>query len=567
MAGMRTWGRYAAGLAVAGSVLLAAPAAAQISDSQGGWDHVNEPPPGAFSSADWCLALSDLGLVGEEIAIEADGPSGPVSGTGIVGADGTVKVRVGITEGGPYTITSISVTSSGTAIDASGVDDIDVVFDPAFLDCFDGLMPAPVETTSTTTTTTTTTVVPSTAAPTSSAAPTPPPESEPADEGSGGGGLLIGLGVGSLLLGTAVFASQELPLYSTTKCERERKEVERLTARVKKLRAKAKIDREAGERYLRRAERRRAEGKTAAADRDVEQGQKDLRSADAAEAEANGAADQLLSAQRAYDACLGRNGGGTGTRGGGGGTTAPPGPTSPPPEESDDGSNRDATDCCQSGMWIGINVSGAAEMGVGREWGTLYLICQSNPSRMAIVTWSGLRAGVVAGVEGGTALFVLASGPEHPIGLEEAVKKVLGGWDFDISIGLSPIRLLKTGWKGLKAGKGILDAVSTYKDLSKAAAKAESVRKSVKKLGKLGQDGYADRLNQENLDALSELARSELADSLMETAAKSAASEGQSGAAGVMVPLVGLGLQAGIWKLMDVETDLLSYTGCDRCEP
>lgn len=550
-------------------MLLAAPAAAQISDSQGGWDHVNDPPVGAFSSADWCLALNDLGLVGEEIAIEADGPNGPVSGTGIVGADGTVKVRVGITEGGPYTITSISVTSSGTSIDASGVDDIDVVFDPPFLDCFDGLMPAPVETTSTTTTTTTTTVVvPSTAAPTSSAAPTPQLEPEPADESSGGGGgMLIGLGVGALLLGTAVFASQELPLYSTTRCERERKEVERLTARMKKLRAKAKIDREAGERYLRRAERLRAEGKTAAADRDVEQGQKDLHSAAQADAEANGMAGQLLSAQRAYDACLGRHGGGTGTRGGGGGPTAPPGPTSPPPEESDDGSNRVATDCCQSGMWIGINVSGAAEVGIGREYGTLYLVCQSNPSRTAIVTWNGLRVGVVAGVEGGTSLFVLASGPDHPIGLEEAVKQVLGGWDFDISVGLSPIRLLKTGWKGIKAGKGILDAVDTYKDLGKAASKAESVRKSVKKLGKLGQDGYADRLNQENLDALSELAQSELADSLLETAAKSAASEGQSGAAGVMVPLVGLGLQAGIWKLIDVETDLLSYNGCGTCEP
>ena len=140
------------------------------------------------------------------------------------------------------------------------------------------------------------------------------------------------------------------------------------------------------------------------------------------------------------------------------------------------------------------------------------------------------------------------------------------GWDFDISIGLSPIRALKTGWHGLRAGKGLVDMARTWGELGKAATKARTIEKTVKTLEKAGRDGLADKMTRESADALTDLAQSDLADGLLEQAAKSAASAGQSDLGGVNVPIVGLGLQIGFWKLLDVETDLLAYTGCDECD-
>lgn len=115
-------------------------------DATNGYDHVNQPPPGAFSSADWCLSFTDAGLVGQTVEITATGPSGTVVGTGEVGADRTVKVRVGITEGGVYTITSIVVVGGGAVVVPESVQSIDVVFDPEVIDCFDELAVAPEST-------------------------------------------------------------------------------------------------------------------------------------------------------------------------------------------------------------------------------------------------------------------------------------------------------------------------------------------------------------------------------------------------------------------------------------
>ena len=108
--------------------------------------------------------------------------------------------------------------------------------------------------------------------------------------------------------------------------------------------------------------------------------------------------------------------------------------------------------------------------------------------------------------------------------------------------------------------------IRTWGELGKAANKARTIEKTVKTLEKAGRDGLADKMTRESADALTDLAQSQLADGLMEQAAKGAASGGQSDFAGVNVPIVGVGLQIGFWKLLDVETDLLTYTGCDECD-
>jgi hypothetical protein len=143
-------------------------------DATTGYDHVNPPPDGFNSTADWCFSLRDPSLIGKKIEVRASGPSGPVMGTGEVQPDGTVLIPVGIREGGNYTVTSVTVVGSGRTVDASQVATVEVVFSPLHVDCLQTLMAAPPPTS-----TAPPAAPPTEVAPTSTSPPQPTSEPQP----------------------------------------------------------------------------------------------------------------------------------------------------------------------------------------------------------------------------------------------------------------------------------------------------------------------------------------------------------------------------------------------------
>lgn len=190
-------------------------------DSNTGYDHVSQPPPGAFSSADWCFSFNDESLVGDTIEVTAVGPTGVVTGVGVVEASGTTLVRVGITEGGDYAVTSIRAVEAGVTISSANVDAIKVVFDPEFISCLDGLVvaPPPAPPAAATTPAPVTTAAPTTAAATAPPVTAVASDPEPTDSSSSLlWWILIGAGAALFLGGGLVFFS---PKRSSTK-ERKR---------------------------------------------------------------------------------------------------------------------------------------------------------------------------------------------------------------------------------------------------------------------------------------------------------------------------------------------------------
>lgn len=171
-------------------------------DATAGYDHVSEPPPGALSAAEWCFSFTDPTLAGSTVTLAASGPTGTVTGAGLIGPDLTAKVRVGITQGGRYEVTSAEISDAGP-LDVRSVPAVDVVFDPMAVDCRTTLR-APPPTTLPPSTTATTTAAPTATTPTTAATTTTapaPPEAASADSGWTPWWILVGLGILVILAG------------------------------------------------------------------------------------------------------------------------------------------------------------------------------------------------------------------------------------------------------------------------------------------------------------------------------------------------------------------------------
>jgi len=536
------------------------------SDSAGGYDHVSDPPSGAFSSVDWCFAFAGEDLVGQTIEVEAEGPDGPLSGTGVVAANGTVKVRVGITAGGRYTVTGIVAVESGTTISNEGVESVDVVFDPEVVDCADQITVAPPPTTEqSTTTSTTTTSTTTTSTTTTSTAVTAPTTIEtvstpPLVEPDGGGDtnwplIAVGTGLVLLLFGLLIAFWPGVTVGTTTnKCDRELKEVERLEAELAKQRKT--LDGYKEKRTVLEKEAHALEFSDAPGTRrqQVEEHRRELvknaeRLSDKighTHSHIKELEKDLEKAKKALKDCLaGKKSGGNA-----GGGTAPP--STPPSTEEK------PTPCCEKGNWIGINTYMGGGSGYGRDIGTLYLMCIDDTSRTAVISWNGERVGIFIGAELSISVFVLANSGRHPTELEADIVKVLEGWDWDISVGVSWSKLLKSGAKTVKN----LDRVG---ELVESVVTAGKASKAIKRADRAGDSAEAARLASQNKKVLEELIRDGVADDLADAVAKGTSSATQAGGEGANIPYGG-GLQLGFWKAIDVVTDVVSIDGCKTCD-
>ena len=528
----------------------------EIFDSSTGYDHVNQPPPGALSSADWCLAFSDLSLAGETIEVTATGPTGPVNGSGIVADNGSVRVRVGITEGGTYTITSIQALSSGRSVDPVEVDAVEVVFDPEIIDCATTLTLAPPPTTTTTTIAATTTIettssTPSTTvATTTTTAITAPPSQPPTpSDGLSMWWLLFGAGVGLSMLGLAAIMFPKLTMGTKDRCQRERDAV----AQAQKDLKKAQVDHEALDKKRKEVseEANRLSGSAHRAKLREE------RRIDSKRRSAlnwiKTCKDLLAKSERALAACEKRPPSPPPPE-----DPRPPGPgTAPPPDGSGDHDQDEP--CCKSGRWIGINVTTGGIVGfAGAQLGTIFMFCMDDFSKAGVFKWSGLRAGLGGGAEVGGSVIFVQGDAVHPQELVEPLKKVLSGFDLDVSIGFGWTKLLKAGYRGVRAGIRL-------SSLAGGITEAGKVVKAVKKAERAGGTAEAAEVAKNNIETLKKLAE-HAADTASETGAKTANSTNQAGGTGVQIP-VGVGMQAAFWWLKYARVSCVGWTGCESCDP
>jgi len=301
--------------------------------------------------------------------------------------------------------------------------------------------------------------------------------------------------------------------------------------------------------------------------------QKASRDADNAVDEANRAEDiakshteiaqnEVLAAEAKLAACEKRADASSPSTTSTGGTPAtappPPGPTTPS-QPAPGPTEAEESTCCPSGNWIGVNVfSGGTFFVGGAEWGIIHLVCIDNPDRTATVSWKGYRVGPGLGAEISGGLFVVVGGPTHPKELEKSVESILGGVDFDLSLGASWTKLAKASVKSGRSLKQLKTVVEQLRDGSKALDKAR----------KAGNIQEATQIAAKNSGLVKELVRDgklgKLADAAAEVGTKSALSGGQALGSGVNIPL-GVGLQVGIWNVFGVEAMLQAWDGCEEC--
>lgn len=551
------FGRRAAVVAsfVAGLLLLAPPVGAgepiEPSDSTTGYDHVSQPPPGAASSADWCFAFSDEDLIGQTIVVTATGPTGTVTGESEVGDDGTVRVRVGITQGGTYTIVEILAVDSARSVSSDAVAAIDVVFDPEVVDCLSSLeVPVSPDTTLAPTTTGPTT----TASSTVESTPTTPVEDDSTPGTSNLPFTLVVVGILLLFVGALISYFPAVATGTSSKCVPQRRKVESLEKQLAAAEAAEKKARAESERLLKEADRVRY-------DATVEGGKRHSR-ADALLAKRNDVdhavanhqahvrtlKEALEKARRALKQCLERADPTPPTAPGGG--TAPPASTP----------KKKHPDCCPAGNWVGINLyTGGMVLVGGLESGVTKLWCIEDPDRTAVIRWTGTRLGLGLGGEGSAGLLVVVGGGVHPYELQKSVAGVLAGVDFDVSIGVSWTKLLKGAGKAGRSGK-------RWKELFDAVGKAREGSKALKTARKSGTIEDATKIATKHADVFEKLIREGAADDIAEIVTKSAASGAQAGGKGVHIPH-GKGAQIGVWALGNIKTALLDLDGCKNCDP
>ena len=523
-------------------------------DATTGYDHVHPPPPGARSSADWCFSFDDAALIGDTIVVMATGPTGPISGEGVVGDDGTVRVRVGITQGGTYTVSSIVAQRAGRAVSSAGVESVDVVFDPQFVDCMATLEPPPTSAPTSSTTTSTTAPLETTAAPETTVAAAPPSTS-----GGGSRGLplaLVFVGLVLLFVGAFLFYATGVGVATTTTCEPERRRLARSKAdleaareKLRELQAKEKelskqVDAIQWDRKMKPQDRYRREQEL------QEDWKRAIGDVQTAQSTVHVLEQEVAAAQRALDACLKR--------------ASSPAPTDPKttgtPTASTSGDEEPPPVCCPKGNWIGLNISWGGILAVaGVESGVVTLFCIEDPERMAVIKWSGTRVGLGLGGEASAGLFLVFDGGVHPNELTAVVPKIVGGWGWDISVGVSWTKLLKGAGK---AGKN----AERLKELFEAVKEARTATKALSKARKAGSIEEATKIAAAHAGTFKRLIREGAADDLTNLAAKTASSAKQAGGTGVNIPY-GKGLQVAGWKLVNVKAELIELDGCKACDP
>ncbi len=571
----------AVGLVLVTMAATSGPALAQdgpieVFDSNTGYDHVNQPPPGSLSSADWCLSFSDFSLVGQTIEVTATGPSGTVTGIGVVADDGSVRVRVGITEGGSYSITSIRAPDSGRSVESGEVDSVDVVFDPDFVDCADGLSIAPpptttgaptttLEPTTTTLEPTTTTLEPTTTStPSTTVSPTAPPSQPASGGGSTGWWVLFGGGIGLLLVGLAMTFFPEVSFATTEKCERERKALAREVGKRKE--AQKALDAATAELDAITKESKELSQKSGGSNERVAR-EKALQSEERRAMIVKNDANRTLitakglekKAKDALEACEARQrSGGPTTPGPATGGDPPGGGTAPP---SEDTSKEVEPICCQSGNWFGVNVYTGVMAGIiGWESGIIFMFCADDPSKIGMYTWRGLRLGLGGGAEAsGAAVGIYNSDAIHPRQLIIPLRKTLSGVDFDFSVGVGVIKLVKGGVRAVRAGASISTVLSSAK-------KARSVVNAIKTANKAGKTDEAARLATDNAGLIRDMIGGTKAGQALDSGIKGGTSAGQARGVGLQVP-IGVGAQLAVWNLIMVRVECVKWSGCESCDP
>ncbi len=272
--------------------------------------------------------------------------------------------------------------------------------------------------------------------------------------------------------------------------------------------------------------------------------------AESTEAEASAACERAAAAKAAYDACMN--------------AAAPPpaepvppapptAPTPPPtgpgiaPPPTDPGSTpppeEDDEDpvCCPEGNWVGYGWTTGGIFGFGVESTIAHFICLCDTGKWITMASRSLRAGLALGGE--TSLFVAYMwGVEHTAKVPVVwADKSAGGWDFDVSLGPSVTKGLKTVAKDVGKGAGW--------DYLKWAARNKVAPSDLdpRRIGEVvgGAKG--------------------LASSAAKGAAKDVAVGQQLDPQLIVVP-VGVGLQVGVWHKWCESVRVSTYRSCG-CTP
>lgn len=125
-----------------------------------------------------------------------------------------------------------------------------------------------------------------------------------------------------------------------------------------------------------------------------------------------------------------------------------PGSTPPPEEEEEE------SVCCKEGNWVGYGWTTGGILGFGVESTIAQFVCLCDTGKWITMASRSLRAGLALGGE--TSFFVAYMwGVQHTAKVPEVwADKSAGGWDFDVSLGPSVTKGLKTVVKDVGKGAG-----------------------------------------------------------------------------------------------------------------
>lgn len=308
------------------------------------------------------------------------------------------------------------------------------------------------------------------------------------------------------------------------------------------------------------AHARQLEGHLAAAEAGQEQATADAEAADAAASAACAGADaaaarlercrEAVEAEAASSTVVGTSSGPAPAPTDTGTTVTTPPPTAPVTTAGGD-DPRDADEeqpdaCCDSGMWVVYGRS-TTSFGVivGRELINLTAVCVDDPSRWiefeVMVIRIGFGAQIGAGGLGG-----LVWGAKHPRDVFDIYVNQAGGAGFDLDLGTSVVKLLKSGKQLKKSGK-LWDAL--------------------KKLP--GEPVPPPRLPAGDLAAVKEAAAEaakEFGAGAGGAAATSAAGQGVKGSLGDLIVLpLGLGAGVALHYGKVERSQVVAMSGCRRC--
>jgi methyl-accepting chemotaxis protein len=107
--------------------------------------------------------------------------------------------------------------------------------------------------------------------------------------------------------------------------------------------------------------------------------------------------------------------------------------------------------CCNTRIWIGYGFGGGGILIFGREFHRVSIFCLDNPDHYVTIVSTEMRFGLGLGGEA-QAILAFIYDAEHIDDVLQIWKEdIMGGLDFDFSIGIPVTKLAKYIWKGLKA--------------------------------------------------------------------------------------------------------------------